>query len=25
VLRDGARGDVSVRLGERPATLPMGR
>lgn len=25
VLRDGARGDVSVRLVERPATLPAGR
>lgn len=25
VLRDGARGDVSVRLVERPATLPLGR
>ena len=25
VMRDGARGDVSVRLVERPATLPMGR
>jgi S1-C subfamily serine protease len=25
VLRDGSRGDVTVRLAERPATLPMGR
>ena len=25
VLRDGARGDVTVRLVERPATLPLGR
>jgi S1-C subfamily serine protease len=25
VLRDGSRGDVHVRLAERPATLPVGR
>ena len=25
VLRDGSRGDVSVRLTERPVTLPLGR
>ena len=25
VLRDGTRGDVSVLLAERPATLPLGR